>query len=64
MWLYVKWKYPEVPGWNGFMQKLTREIPYSKSRIVCLPFINSLPVHPNTIYLAINYSLNLVKKTN
>ena len=58
----VSYTHLDVYKRQGFMQKLTREIPYTKSRIVCLPFINSSPVHPNTIYSAINYSLNLAKK--
>ena len=38
-----------LEGWSGFMERATRNIPYCKSFISCLPFINAPPSNYDTI---------------
>lgn len=51
MWKYGKWRGRlDVPGWNGFMEKMTYNQPFQKTRNLCAPFLNAPPGNPVTIY--------------
>ena len=64
-WLYGNYKIPQIlPGWNGFMEKLTCKMPYQMSRVIPLPFINSAPSDRNTIFSALKYAFEEAKKMN
>lgn len=51
IWLYGKWKIEteSIAGWNGFMEQITSDMQWSKSRIIFLPFINANPSDYDTI---------------
>lgn len=50
LWLYGKWvDLPNIPGWSGFMEQATAELPFQKSFVGCLPFINAPPSNHDTI---------------
>ncbi|KAL4105063.1 hypothetical protein QTP88_020338 [Uroleucon formosanum] len=56
LWMYGKWKtVSDVPGWNGFIEYLTKENnKFSTSRILFLPFIHHPASNLNTIYTTLN----------
>lgn len=56
LWMYKKWKRLKVPGWSGFMEYLTKDEIYWKSRIIYLPFINQPASNYNTLYTSLQYS--------
>jgi len=50
LWMYGKWKtVSDVPGWNGFIEYLTKKKKISTSRILFLPFIHQPASNLNTI---------------
>lgn len=50
VWFYGKWKNESLPGWNGFIERLTNNhINYSISQISFLPFIHQPASNYNTI---------------
>lgn len=50
VWLYGKHKnIPEISGWNGFMQNLTKNEPFEVTQIKTLPFVNSPPSNYDTL---------------
>ncbi|CAH2989439.1 unnamed protein product [Chilo suppressalis] len=50
IWLYGKWSCSVgIPGWNGFMESVTANVPYERSKVICLPFINAPPSDYDTI---------------
>lgn len=50
LWLYGKsTNLPDIPGWNGFMEQVTKECPYKQSKIVFLPFIHAPPTQYDTV---------------
>lgn len=50
IWLYGKWSCSVgIPGWNGFMESVTANMPYERSKVLCLPFINAPPSDYDTI---------------
>ncbi|KMQ84911.1 hypothetical protein RF55_16900, partial [Lasius niger] len=54
VWLYGKWaNIDNVPVWNGFMENVTANRPYEKSKIICLPFINGIPSNYDTIFTSL-----------
>ena len=59
LWLYAKYKNSSLPGWNGFMDKLTQGLSYEKCKLVALPFIDAPPSDNNTIYTALKYVATL-----
>lgn len=63
LWMYGKWKnVPGVPGWNGFLEYLTKKNnTFSTSRILFLPFIHYPASNLNTIYTTLNCVLNNMK---
>lgn len=61
LWLFAKASESfELPGWNGYMEKITAHLPHEKSYILCLPFTNAPPSDFNTIYTVL---LTAVEKT-
>jgi hypothetical protein len=65
LWIYGKWKdLFEIPGWNGFMENITLNKKYSKSRILCLPFLNSPPSKYDTIYSVLLTAVEKCKSLN
>lgn len=62
MWMFGKRQGSlSIPGWNGFMEKVTVGESYSKSGILCLPFINAQPTSYDTIYSALIHALSKCK---
>lgn len=58
-WLFGKWKgVPDVPGWNGYMEKIAADFCYSTSQIIYLPFTNSPPTDYNTIFTVLNTAVD------
>ncbi|GBN14973.1 hypothetical protein AVEN_66504-1 [Araneus ventricosus] len=54
LWLYGKWvDLPNIPGWSGFMEQATAELPFQKSFVGCLTFINAQPSDYDTILTAL-----------
>lgn len=37
-------------GWNSFIEDITKNMPYQKSRIISLPIVNNLAPNHNTIF--------------
>lgn len=65
LWLFGKYSnIPTLPGWNGFMAKLTCALPYAQSKILCLPFINSPPSHYHTIFTSLLMATEKCKTVN
>lgn len=51
LWLYVKSNnISNIPGWNGFMEQVTSDLSFAKSRVLYLPFINAPPSNYDTIF--------------
>ena len=62
LWLYSKSKnLTGMSGWNGFMEEVTKEVPYQTTFIDCQPFINAPPGEYDTIYTSL---LSAVEKTH
>lgn len=63
LWMYGKCKnVPGVPGWNGFLEYLTKKNnTFSTSRILFLPFIHYPASNLNTICTTLNCVLNNMK---
>lgn len=62
IWLYGKWtKDPSVPGWNGFMEKVTAHKEYERSKVICLPFINNPPSSKDTIFTSLLMAVDKCK---
>lgn len=54
LWLYGKWKELHfIPGWNGFMERVTENKSFVSSSILCLPFIKAPPTNYDTVYTAL-----------
>ncbi|KYN11020.1 hypothetical protein ALC57_16838 [Trachymyrmex cornetzi] len=65
MWLLGKFTLPEkIPGWNGFMGKLTEQLSFNLSRICPLPFVNSPPSDANTIFTVLKHAATLSLSLN
>lgn len=65
MWLYTKWSCThDIPGWNGFMEEVTTDKHFAKSKILCLPFINAPPSDYDTIYTALLSAVEKCKTVN
>ncbi|GBP77915.1 hypothetical protein EVAR_89569_1 [Eumeta japonica] len=57
LWLYGKSvDLPNIPEWSGFMEQATAELPFEKSFIGCLPFINAPPSGYDTILTALLFA--------
>ena len=56
IWTYSKVLLPDCPGYNGFMSKITRDLPHQQSQVICLPFLNYSATDYNTIYSAVLYA--------
>lgn len=62
LWLYNhKVRCIDIKGWNGFVQQLTADKHYVKSRIIFLPFINHPPGNVDTIYTAFKMAIEKMK---
>lgn len=65
LFMYAKFKeIPRIPGWNGFMEKMTSNKSYAVSGIVTLPFINASPSDYNTIYTTLLAAAERARKAN
>ncbi|GBP81140.1 hypothetical protein EVAR_88238_1 [Eumeta japonica] len=63
VWFYGKWKNESLPGWNGFIERLTNNhTNYSKSQISFLPFIHQPASNYNTIYTTLLCALENAKR--
>lgn len=62
LWLYGKWKnISSLPGWNGFLEQLTKNKNSSISRIIFLPFIDHPAGNMDTIYTTLQCAINSAK---
>lgn len=65
LWLYNKYENNEsVSGWNHFMETLTRNLNFKRTRIIALPFICGIPSDYNTIYTSLTQACEEAEKTN
>ncbi|CAG4951420.1 unnamed protein product [Parnassius apollo] len=63
IWFYGKWENESLPGWNGFIERLTNNhTNYSKSQISFLPFIYQPASNYNTIYTTLLCALENAKR--
>uniref|UniRef100_A0A8D8VLF7 Uncharacterized protein n=1 Tax=Cacopsylla melanoneura TaxID=428564 RepID=A0A8D8VLF7_9HEMI len=54
LWLYSKYnEFPDVGGWNGFLEEISAKMKYEITYIDCQPFINGPPSDLNTVYTAL-----------
>lgn len=42
-------KLKSLPGWSGFMEEATKDLPFHRSKVICLPFINYPPSQYDTV---------------
>lgn len=64
MWLYGKWAcVAGIPGWNGFMEEVTVNKSFVRSKVMFLPFINGSPSDYDTIYTTLCSALDRSKAT-
>lgn len=54
---------PSFPAWQGFMATITSFLPYEKSRVLALPFVNHPPSYYSTILTVLNYAVEETKKS-
>jgi len=45
-----------IPNWSGWMDKITQNLPYKKSQVLFLPFVNHSPSNYNTIYYVLDFA--------
>lgn len=71
LWLYGKWvNPPSIPGWNGFMTEVTKEMSFVKSKVLCMPsssvrnFNNAPPNNYDTVYRMLLSAANKCKELN
>ncbi|KAF2899016.1 hypothetical protein ILUMI_07159, partial [Ignelater luminosus] len=58
-WLYGKWSNTfDVPDWNRFMERVTDELDFQRSKTVYLPFIQALPNDYDTILTSLQVVSN------
>ncbi|GBN86623.1 hypothetical protein AVEN_27895-1 [Araneus ventricosus] len=63
LWLYGKWNNLSLPGWNGYIERLSRNsMDFSISRILFLPFIPQPASVYNTIYTTLLCALENAKR--
>ncbi|KYM94341.1 hypothetical protein ALC62_15043 [Cyphomyrmex costatus] len=54
LWLYSKFHDIEKStGWNHFMEEITAELSFQRSRVICLPFICAPPSNKDTVYTSL-----------
>ena len=58
------WKLPEIPGWQGLLEKVTCSEYCDVSRVVQLPFIMAPPSDNDTIYTSLMMAVNEGDKIN
>lgn len=58
-WLVAKqWKLPEIPGWQGMLERLTCSEYCDVSRVIQLPFIMAPPQENDTVYTSLLMAIN------
>ncbi|GBM52178.1 hypothetical protein AVEN_97620-1 [Araneus ventricosus] len=63
LWLYGKWNNLSLPGWNGYIERLSsNSMDYSISRILFLPFIPQPASVYNTMYTTLLCALENAKR--
>ncbi|GBM92284.1 hypothetical protein AVEN_158429-1 [Araneus ventricosus] len=63
LWLYGKWNNLSLPGWNGYIERLSsNSMDFSISRILFLPFIPQPASVYNTIYTTLLCALENAKR--
>jgi hypothetical protein len=64
-WLLAKSrKFPEIPGWQGMLERLTNSEYSDVTRVLQLPFIMSPPTDDETIYTSLTMAINEADKIN
>lgn len=63
MWLYEKWwDIASLPGWNGYLEQLTKnEMNFSTSQVMFLTFIDHPASNVDTIYTTLLCALDIAK---
>lgn len=62
LWIYNhRARFVDLQDWNGFMEKLTADMHYQKSRIVCLPFLEHPPNNYDAIYTVLSYAAERIE---
>lgn len=62
LWIYNhKVRSIDVKGWNGFMENLTQDLPYTRSRILYLPCLNHPPSNYDTIYTVLSLAAERIE---
>lgn len=64
LWVYAKVSLPDSPGYNGFMSNIMKDLPYQKSQIICLPFLNYSASDYSTIYSSLLYAKKRAEALN
>lgn len=64
-WFYGKYESFSLPGWNGYIECMTRNIiDFSQSKITFLPFVHLPASNYNTIYTTLLCALENAKRYN
>lgn len=53
-----------IPNWSGFMDRITQNLPYEKSQVLLLPFVNQSPSNYNTIYSVLDFASKNISEFN
>jgi len=62
VWLYGKWNNLSLPGWNGYIERLTNNnMHFFLSKILFLPFVHQPASNYNTIYTTLLCALENAK---
>lgn len=65
MWMYGKHlTLINIPNWSGFMDRITQNLPYEKSQVLFLPFVNQSPSNYNTIYSVLEFASKNISEFN
>jgi len=65
MWMYGKYlTLINIPNWSGFMDRITQNLPYEKSQVLFLPFVNQSPSNYNTIYSVLEFASKNIPEFN
>ncbi|KMQ90383.1 hypothetical protein RF55_9871 [Lasius niger] len=63
LWIYGKFlEVPSFSAWQGFMETVTRTLPYTKSKIIALSFLNQPPSNYSTVYSVLIHAVEETKK--
>jgi len=54
----------KIPNFSGFMDRLTQNLPYEKSQVLFLPFVNQSPSNYNTINSVLDFASKNISEFN